>query len=149
MLFVRISCQSRDMLHLKVDSLPDPTNRFDVGEEIATGSWAKVYKAIDKEANGKTVAIKIQKYDNDRRTIIDDEYRILRDFSGNQNFLDFYGVYRKRVPNGTDEIWFVLQVNRVVFSFSLLTFNLTERSLQYSVSSLNFSIVMVDPSLIL
>lgn len=103
------------MLHLKVDSLPDPTNRFDVGEEIATGSWAKVYKAIDKEANGKTVAIKIQKYDNDRRTIIDDEYRILRDFSGNQNFLDFYGVYRKRVPNGTDEIWFVLQVNRVVY----------------------------------
>lgn len=98
------------MLHLKVDSLPDPTNRFDVGDEIATGSWAKVYKGIDKEANGKTVAIKIQRFDNDRRSIIDDEYRILRDFSGNQYFLDFYGVYRKHVPNGTDEIWFILQV---------------------------------------
>lgn len=32
----------REMLHLKVDSLPDPSNRFDLGEEIATGVWAKV-----------------------------------------------------------------------------------------------------------
>lgn len=99
------------MIHLKVDSLPDPTNRFDLGEEIATGVWARVYKAIDKEANGKTVAVKIQKYEDDRRYIIDDEYRILRDLSSHQNFLDFYGVYRKRIANSSDEIWFVLQVN--------------------------------------
>lgn len=112
------------MLHLKVDSLPDPTNRFDLGEEIATGSWAKVYKAIDKEANGKTVAVKILEYDDDRRFIIDDEYRILRDFSGNQNFLDFYGVYRKRVPNALDEIWFILQVSWIFFFFK---FNLVEK----------------------
>lgn len=71
----------------------------------------KVYKAIDKEANGKTVAVKIQPYDNDKRYIIDDEYRILRDFSEHPNFLDFYGVYRKRNSSGTDEIWFILQVN--------------------------------------
>lgn len=106
------------MIHLKVDSLPNPTNRFDLGEEIATGVWAKVYKAIDKEANGRTVAIKIQKYDEDRRYIIDDEYRILRDFSVHQNFLDFYGVYRKRVSNGSDEIWFILQVNLCLFLFN-------------------------------
>lgn len=31
-----------NMIHLKVDSLPDPSNRFDLGEEIATGVWAKV-----------------------------------------------------------------------------------------------------------
>ncbi|XP_031623809.1 neither inactivation nor afterpotential protein C [Contarinia nasturtii] len=98
------------MMHLKVDSLPDPTNRFDLGEEIATGVWAKVYKAIDKESNGKTVAVKIQPYDDDKQHIIDDEYRILRDFSDHPNFLDFYGVYRKRVTSGgSDEIWFVLQ----------------------------------------
>lgn len=30
------------MMHLKVDSLPDPSNRFDLGEEIATGVWSKV-----------------------------------------------------------------------------------------------------------
>lgn len=72
----------------------------------------KVYKAIDKEANGKTVAVKIQPYNDDNRYIIDDEYRILRDFSEHPNFLDFYGVYRKRAgSSGTDEIWFVLQVS--------------------------------------
>lgn len=30
------------MIHLKVDSLPDPNDRFELGDEIATGSWAKV-----------------------------------------------------------------------------------------------------------
>lgn len=71
----------------------------------------KVYNAIDKEANGRTVAIKIQPFDDDKKYIIDDEYRILRDFSDHPNFLDFYGVYRKKIKNGTDEIWFVLQVS--------------------------------------
>lgn len=74
-------------------------------------SLGKVYKAVDKEGNGKTVAIKIQSLDEDKRFIIDDEYRILRDHSEHPNFLDFYGVYRKRISGGVDEIWFVLQVN--------------------------------------
>lgn len=56
------------------------------------------------------MAIKIQPFDDEKRYIIDDEYRILRDFSDHPNFLDFYGVYRKRVSGGTDEIWFILQV---------------------------------------
>lgn len=30
------------MIHLKVESLPDPSNRFELGDEIATGVWAKV-----------------------------------------------------------------------------------------------------------
>lgn len=79
----------------------------------------KVYKAIDKEANGRTVAVKIQPYENDYLQIIDDEYRILRDFSEHPNFLDFYGVYRKRATSGSDEIWFVLQVSLDHFSYSL------------------------------
>lgn len=76
----------------------------------------KVYKGIDKEANGKTVAIKIQSYGEDNKFIIDDEYRILRDYSEHPNFLDFYGVYRKRnAGGGADEIWFVLQVSKLKF----------------------------------
>lgn len=75
----------------------------------------KVYKGIDKESNGKTVAIKIQSLGEDNKFIIDDEYRILRDFSEHSNFLDFYGVYRKRNSDGADEIWFILQVNYFIF----------------------------------
>lgn len=29
-------------MQLKVDTLPDPGDRFQLGDEIATGSWAKV-----------------------------------------------------------------------------------------------------------
>lgn len=34
------------MIHLKVDTLPDPSDRFTLGDEIATGSWAKVIHFI-------------------------------------------------------------------------------------------------------
>lgn len=67
-------------------------------------------KALDKEGN-KTVAIKIQKLEGDQTFIIDDEYRILRDYADHRNLPNFYGVYRKRERNGTDEIWFVLEVS--------------------------------------
>lgn len=36
------------MIHLKVDTLPDPSDRFVLGDEIATGSWARVNFAIVK-----------------------------------------------------------------------------------------------------
>lgn len=29
-------------MQLKVDTLPDPGDRFELGDEIGTGSWAKV-----------------------------------------------------------------------------------------------------------
>lgn len=30
------------MVLLQIESLPDPSNRFELGEELATGSWAQV-----------------------------------------------------------------------------------------------------------
>lgn len=72
-------------------------------------------KAVDKQANDKIVAIKIQSFDGEQRHIIDDEYRILRDFSEHPNLLNFYGVYRKKNANGCDQIWFILEVSLNIF----------------------------------
>lgn len=70
-----------------------------------------MFKATDKQSDDKTVAIKIQSFDGDQRHIIDDEYRILRDFSEHPNLLNFHGVYRKKNSGGCDQIWFVLEVS--------------------------------------
>ncbi|XP_021703004.1 neither inactivation nor afterpotential protein C [Aedes aegypti] len=97
------------MLNLKIDTLPEPGNRYQLGEVIGTGVCAKVYKAVDTKASNKNVAIKIQKYEAELKTAIQEEYRILRDYSNHGNLLDFYGVYRKKVPGDADEIWFILE----------------------------------------
>ncbi|XP_062548294.1 neither inactivation nor afterpotential protein C [Armigeres subalbatus] len=97
------------MSHLKIDTLPDPGTRYRLGEVIGTGVCAKVYKAVDTKASNKNVAVKIQKYEAELKMAIQEEYRILRDFSNHGNLLDFYGVYRKRINGQADEIWFVLE----------------------------------------
>lgn len=96
-------------MSLAYDSLPSPDRRFDLKEVIGTGVCSKVYRAIDKEAN-RVVAIKCQRYEKDMIIHINEEYRILRDFSSHPNLPDFYGVYRKQFTTAqTDEIWFILE----------------------------------------
>lgn len=56
------------------------------------------------------MAIKIQKYEGDLKVHIEEEYRILRDYSTHPNLPDFFGVYRKKKSN-SDEIWFILEVS--------------------------------------
>lgn len=95
---------------LAYDSLPSPDKRFVLKEVIGTGVCSKVYKAIDKEANDRNVAIKIQRYEKDMIAHINEEYRVLRDFSSHTNLPDFYGVYRKKFTTvQSDEVWFVLE----------------------------------------
>lgn len=73
----------------------------------------KVFKATDKETN-KTVAIKIQSYEGELKSLIDDEYKILRDKSDHRNLLSFYGVYRKKVSGQSEQVWFVLEVSTFI-----------------------------------
>lgn len=63
--------------------------------------------------------------------IIDDEYRILRDFSEHPNIVDFYGVYRKRIKDGIDEIWFVLQVSLSHSHTQLIGKNIVAKWLEF------------------
>jgi myosin III len=95
---------------LAYDSLPSPDRRFELKEIIGTGVCAKVYRAIDKEANNRSVAVKCQRYDKDMIMHINEEYRVLRDYSMHPNIPDFHGVYRKKFTTAQpDEIWFVLE----------------------------------------
>lgn len=101
------------MTLLAYNSLPSPDGRFQLKEVIGTGVCSKVYKAIDNGCNGRSVAIKIQRYEKDLVVHINEEYRVLRDFSSHPNLPDFYGVYRKRAAessNSPDEIWFILEL---------------------------------------
>lgn len=100
--------QVETMSLLAYNSLPSPDGRFELGDVIGTGVCAKVYRALDTDNNGRTVAIKIQRYEKDLITHINEEYRVLRDYSSHPNLPDFYGVYRKR-GGDIDEIWFVLE----------------------------------------
>lgn len=96
---------------LAYDQLPHPDKRFELKEVIGTGVCSKVYRAIDKEANNRSVAIKCQRYEKDMMRHINEEYRVLRDFSSHPNLPDFYGVYRKTFTTAQpDEIWFVLEL---------------------------------------
>lgn len=88
---------------LAYNSLPSP-ERFVLGEVIGTGVCSKVYRALDTDNHGRTVAIKIQRYEKDLITYINEEYRVLRDYSSHPNLPDFYGVYRKSCLD-VDEIW--------------------------------------------
>uniref|UniRef100_A0A182NBP7 non-specific serine/threonine protein kinase n=1 Tax=Anopheles dirus TaxID=7168 RepID=A0A182NBP7_9DIPT len=98
------------MASLKIDTLPDPGNRYKLGELIGAGVCAKVYRATDTQAGNKNVAVKVQKFEGEMKTAIQEEFRILRDHSKHANLIDFYGVYRKKCPAGeSDEIWFVLE----------------------------------------
>lgn len=96
---------------LNVDQLPEPGDRYVLEDVIGTGIWAKVHRAIDTQTAGKVVAIKVQRYEPEQQAYIQEEYRVLRDFSSHPNLPDFHGVYRQ--PSGddrADEIWFVLEV---------------------------------------
>ncbi|ALC38813.1 ninaC [Drosophila busckii] len=95
-------------MYLPYSQLPDPTDKFEIYEEIAQGVNAKVFRAKELE-NDRIVALKIQHYDEEHQVSIEEEYRTLRDYCAHPNLPEFYGVYKLCKPNGPDEIWFVME----------------------------------------
>ncbi|XP_018328516.1 neither inactivation nor afterpotential protein C isoform X2 [Agrilus planipennis] len=91
------------------DDLPEVDDRYNLGECIGTGVFGKVYIAKDTEAGGKKVAVKIQRYNRDTAHYVQEEYRILRDFSHHPNLPDFYGIFRRNDGN-EDEVWFSMEL---------------------------------------
>lgn len=99
-------------MYLPYSQLPDPTDKFEIYEEIAQGVNAKVFRAKELD-NDRIVALKIQHYDEEHQVSIEEEYRTLRDYCSHPNLPEFYGVYKLSKPNGPDEIWFVMEVGMV------------------------------------
>ncbi|KAH8412845.1 hypothetical protein KR009_006225, partial [Drosophila setifemur] len=95
-------------MYLPYSQLPDPTDKFEIFEEIAQGVNAKVFRAKELD-NDRIVALKIQHYDEEHQVSIEEEYRTLRDYCAHPNLPEFYGVYKLSKPNGPDEIWFVME----------------------------------------
>lgn len=98
------------MSHFKPEQLPEPGDRYVLQDVIGIGNWATVHRASDTQS-AKTVAIKVQRYNDDQAAYIQEEYRVLRDYSEHPNLPDFHGVYRRPMDDGADEIWFVLEVS--------------------------------------
>ncbi|KAI5639668.1 myosin head (motor domain) domain-containing protein [Phthorimaea operculella] len=94
---------------LNISSLPSPTERYTLDKQLGAGIFGQVYKASDSQAAGKAVAVKVQTYTDDNEKHIQDEYKILRDFTKHNNLIDFYGVFCEKVE-GAKKIWFVLEL---------------------------------------
>lgn len=97
------------MAKLNFDELPEPGNRFLLEECVGSGVCGKVYSAIDSEAGGRKIAIKMQNLSRENVPYIQEEYRILHELSNHPNLPEFYGVYRK-IGETDDEIWFCMEV---------------------------------------
>lgn len=96
---------------LNISTLPSPLERYTLDTKLGSGIFGEVFKATDTQAAGKAVAIKVQTYTDDNEVHIQDEYKILRDFTKHPNLIDFYGVFCEK-SEGVKKIWFVLEVCR-------------------------------------
>lgn len=95
----------KKMKEVNFADLPEPGDRYKLGDLLGIGTFGKVYQATDLQASNKNVAIKMQKYEE----FVEEEYRILRDCSSHVNIIEFYGVYKLG-----EEIWFVIEVRPFV-----------------------------------
>ncbi|XP_057336202.1 myosin-IIIa isoform X2 [Microplitis mediator] len=97
--------------HIDFDSLPDPSERFELQDLIGEGTYGEVYSAYDKETDTR-VAIKILENIADNIEEIEEEYLILRDMGCHPNIPLFYGLYFKKVDslNDQNQLWFVLEL---------------------------------------
>ncbi|XP_074025631.1 STKc_myosinIII_N_like and MYSc_Myo21 domain-containing protein ninaC isoform X2 [Leptinotarsa decemlineata] len=91
-------------MKINFSEIPEPGKRYEFGEIYGYGVYGKVYSATDTQASKKNVAIKLQKYEESSKQFVEEEYKILRDFSHHLNIVDFYGIYRIGI-----EIWMVLE----------------------------------------
>lgn len=95
---------------LNPGTLPDPGERYELGERLGSGVFGQVHEATDNEAAGKKVAVKIQAVTPDSEKSLQNEYEILKDVCTNHaNLVDFYGVYCDR-SRDSNNIWFVMEV---------------------------------------
>ncbi|KAM3962727.1 STKc_myosinIII_N_like and MYSc_Myo21 domain-containing protein ninaC [Aphomia sociella] len=94
---------------LNISTLPSPLERYELGTKLGSGIFGEVYKATDTQAAGKVVAVKVQTYRDDIESHVQEEYKILRDFTKHPNLIDFYGVFCEKSEDDK-KIWFVLEL---------------------------------------
>ncbi|CAG5073246.1 Similar to MYO3A: Myosin-IIIa (Homo sapiens) [Cotesia congregata] len=97
--------------HIDFNSLPDPSERFELQDLIGEGTYGEVYAAFDKETDTQ-VAVKILENIADNIEEIEEEYLILRDLGFHPNLPLFYGLYFKKSDSSDnqDQLWFVIEL---------------------------------------
>ncbi|XP_049628835.1 myosin-IIIb [Suncus etruscus] len=94
---------------LRLESLPDPTDTWEIVETIGKGTYGKVYKVTNKR-NGSLAAVKILDPISDMDEEIEAEYNILQFLPNHPNVVKFYGMFYKADQCVGGQLWLVLEL---------------------------------------
>uniref|UniRef100_A0A8D1HP57 non-specific serine/threonine protein kinase n=1 Tax=Sus scrofa TaxID=9823 RepID=A0A8D1HP57_PIG len=94
---------------LRFESLPDPTDTWEIIETIGKGTYGKVYKVTNKR-DGSLAAVKILDPISDMDEEIEAEYNILQFLPNHPNVVKFYGMFYKADHCVGGQLWLVLEL---------------------------------------
>ncbi|XP_045154979.1 myosin-IIIb isoform X2 [Echinops telfairi] len=94
---------------LGLESLPDPTDTWEIIETIGKGTYGKVYKVTNKR-DGSLAAVKILDPISDMDEEIEAEYNILQFLPNHPNVVKFYGMFYKADRCVGGQLWLVLEL---------------------------------------
>ncbi|XP_060033710.1 myosin-IIIb [Erinaceus europaeus] len=94
---------------LGLESLPDPTDTWEIIETIGKGTYGKVYKVTNK-VDGSLAAVKILDPISDMDEEIEAEYNILQFLPNHPNVVKFYGMFYKADHCVGGQLWLVLEL---------------------------------------
>ncbi|NP_620482.3 myosin-IIIb isoform 2 [Homo sapiens] len=94
---------------LGLESLPDPTDTWEIIETIGKGTYGKVYKVTNKR-DGSLAAVKILDPVSDMDEEIEAEYNILQFLPNHPNVVKFYGMFYKADHCVGGQLWLVLEL---------------------------------------
>ncbi|KAH0499892.1 Myosin-IIIb [Microtus ochrogaster] len=94
---------------LGLESLPDPTDTWEIIETIGKGTYGKVYKVANKR-DGSLAAVKILDPVSGMDEEIEAEYNILRFLPDHPNVVQFYGMFYRVDRCIGGQLWLVLEL---------------------------------------
>nr|XP_025037955.1 myosin-IIIb [Pelodiscus sinensis] len=94
---------------IRLASLADPSDTWEIIETIGKGTYGKVYKVANKE-DGSLAAVKILDPISDVDEEIEAEYNILQFLPNHPNVVKFYGMYYKADQYVGGQLWLVLEL---------------------------------------
>ncbi|KAM9663644.1 myosin-IIIb [Trichechus inunguis] len=94
---------------LGLESLPDPTDTWEIIETIGKGTYGTVYKVTNKK-DGSLAAVKILDPISDMDEEIEAEYNILQFLPNHPNVVKFYGMFYKADHCVGGQLWLVLEL---------------------------------------
>uniref|UniRef100_A0A8D0GXW8 non-specific serine/threonine protein kinase n=1 Tax=Sphenodon punctatus TaxID=8508 RepID=A0A8D0GXW8_SPHPU len=92
-----------------LESLPDPSDTWEIIETIGKGTYGKVYKVTNKK-DGSLAAVKILDPINDVDEEIEAEYNILQFLPNHPNVVKFYGMFYNADQYVGGQLWLVLEL---------------------------------------